>query len=81
MYGCQAVLKLDALSSHLSECEHNPKKPVPCEQGCGLIIPMDELKVWILKRFLLIIFIERTKKISTMIVGPQLCERIESINS
>ncbi|KAK9499520.1 hypothetical protein O3M35_002543 [Rhynocoris fuscipes] len=44
MYGCQAVLKLDALSSHLSECEHNPKKPVPCEQGCGLIIPMDELK-------------------------------------
>ncbi|XP_046681463.1 E3 ubiquitin-protein ligase NRDP1 [Homalodisca vitripennis] len=43
-YGCSAVLKLDSLTSHLEECEHNPKRPVPCEQGCGLVIPMDELK-------------------------------------
>ena len=27
------------------ECEHNPKKPIHCEQGCGLIIPKDELTV------------------------------------
>lgn len=44
-YGCTTVLKLDSLPTHLEECEHNPKRPVPCEQGCGLIIPMDELKV------------------------------------
>lgn len=44
IYGCTAVVKLDALTNHLAECEHNPKKPVPCGQGCGLIIPMDELK-------------------------------------
>uniref|UniRef100_A0A0A9W4D3 E3 ubiquitin-protein ligase NRDP1 n=1 Tax=Lygus hesperus TaxID=30085 RepID=A0A0A9W4D3_LYGHE len=44
IYGCQAILKLDALSSHLAECQHNPKKPVPCDQGCGMVIPMDELQ-------------------------------------
>ncbi|CAG9861948.1 unnamed protein product [Phyllotreta striolata] len=43
-YGCTRVLKLDALAAHLEECEHNPKRPLPCEQGCGLIIPKDELK-------------------------------------
>ncbi|CAG9830505.1 unnamed protein product [Diabrotica balteata] len=43
-YGCTRVLKLDALTAHLEECEHNPKRPLPCEQGCGLIIPKDELK-------------------------------------
>ncbi|GAB6031765.1 E3 ubiquitin-protein ligase NRDP1 [Chamberlinius hualienensis] len=43
-HGCRLVVKMDALNSHLEECEHNPKKPVPCDQGCGLIIPKDELK-------------------------------------
>lgn len=38
------VLKLDALNSHLEECEHNPKRPLPCEKGCGFVIPKDELK-------------------------------------
>lgn len=46
-YGCQSVIKLDSLDSHLSECEYNPKRPFPCEQGCGLIIPKDEHKVCI----------------------------------
>lgn len=32
------------LAAHLEECEHNPKRPLPCEQGCGLVIPKDELK-------------------------------------
>lgn len=43
-YGCTSVIRLDMLQSHLQECEHNPKKPVMCEQGCGLTIPKDELK-------------------------------------
>ncbi|GLV45679.1 early girl [Carabus blaptoides fortunei] len=43
-YGCQMVLKLDSLAAHVVECEFNPKRPLPCEQGCGLIIPKDELK-------------------------------------
>lgn len=43
-YGCSRVLKLDSLAAHLEECEHNPKRPLPCEQGCGLIIPKDELR-------------------------------------
>lgn len=38
------MLKLDTLPTHLEDCEHNPKRPLPCEQGCGLIIPKDELK-------------------------------------
>lgn len=44
MYGCTQVLKLDALQSHLDECEHNPKRPLPCDAGCGFVIPKDELK-------------------------------------
>jgi len=44
MYGCTLVLKLDALSSHLEECEHNPKRPLPCEKGCGVVMPKDEFK-------------------------------------
>ncbi|XP_005097536.1 E3 ubiquitin-protein ligase NRDP1 [Aplysia californica] len=43
-FGCPALVKLDALPSHLQECEFNPKKPVPCENGCGSIIPKDEIK-------------------------------------
>jgi len=42
-FGCGALVKLDALNSHLAECEHNPKRPVHCELGCGLIIPLDEV--------------------------------------
>lgn len=44
-YGCTAVVKLDMLPNHLNECEFNPKKPVHCELGCGLVVPKDELKV------------------------------------
>lgn len=44
-YGCTVVVKLDMLPNHLNECEFNPKKPVHCELGCGLVVPKDELKV------------------------------------
>ena len=43
-FGCPTVTKLDLLPHHLKECEFNPKKPVVCEQGCGLAVPKDELK-------------------------------------
>ena len=43
LYGCTVVVKLDILAMHLKECEHNPKKPVPCSQGCGLTVPKDEM--------------------------------------
>ena len=36
---------MDLLPHHLKECEHNPKKPVSCLQGCGLTVPKDEMKV------------------------------------
>jgi len=42
-YGCTTVVKLDILSMHLKECEHNPKKPVACGLGCGLTVPKDEM--------------------------------------
>ncbi|RWS11613.1 E3 ubiquitin protein ligase NRDP1-like protein [Dinothrombium tinctorium] len=44
VFGCTAVVKLDCLANHCMECAFNPKKPVTCELGCGLIIPKDELK-------------------------------------
>lgn len=34
-FGCTATLRLDQLQSHLKDCEHNPKRPVHCEDGCG----------------------------------------------
>ncbi|XP_074650058.1 E3 ubiquitin-protein ligase NRDP1-like [Tubulanus polymorphus] len=43
-FGCTSIVKLDMLQAHLQECDHNPKKPVHCDQGCGLVIPKDELK-------------------------------------
>jgi len=42
-YGCTAVVKLDLLPIHVKECDHNPKKPVACTQGCGLTVPKDEM--------------------------------------
>ncbi|XP_028309042.1 E3 ubiquitin-protein ligase NRDP1 [Gouania willdenowi] len=42
-FGCAATLRLDQLQSHLKYCEHNPKRPVNCEDGCGLEMPKDEL--------------------------------------
>jgi E3 ubiquitin-protein ligase NRDP1 len=44
-FGCTVIVKLDLLANHCNECEYNPKKPVPCDSGCGLIVPKDELKV------------------------------------
>lgn len=44
IHGCTLIVKLDALSSHLEECEHNPKRPMQCENGCGFVIPKDEYK-------------------------------------
>lgn len=55
--GCTAVVKLDVLSNHCLECNFNPKKPIPCELGCGLVIPKDELKVSFLNFFYLILFL------------------------
>ena len=34
-FGCVATLRLDQLQSHLKDCEHNPKRPVNCVEGCG----------------------------------------------
>lgn len=42
-FGCEAVVRLDSLNTHLSQCQHNPKRPVQCEKGCGLVVPFDEL--------------------------------------
>ncbi|KAK1898935.1 E3 ubiquitin-protein ligase NRDP1 [Dissostichus eleginoides] len=42
-FGCGATLRLDQLTSHLKDCQHNPKRPVSCEEGCGLEMPKDEV--------------------------------------
>ncbi|CAL8235874.1 unnamed protein product [Boreogadus saida] len=42
-FGCVATLRLDQLQSHLKDCEHNPKRPVNCVEGCGLEMPKDEM--------------------------------------
>jgi len=42
-YGCSTIVRLDGLQAHHDECEFNPKRPVSCDQGCGLIVPLDEV--------------------------------------
>ncbi len=42
-FGCDSVVRLDGLQSHLNECEYNPKRPVACDSGCGLVVPLDEV--------------------------------------
>ena len=42
-FGCTAVVRLDRLQAHLDECQYNPKRPVACDKGCGLIVPLDEV--------------------------------------
>ena len=44
-HGCDVIVKLDLLPHHLKECEHNPKRPVTCTQGCGQTVAKDEMKV------------------------------------
>ena len=49
VYSLHVVVRLSIIGAFLGfvlqECEHNPKKPVLCELGCGFTIPKDELKV------------------------------------
>lgn len=42
-FGCTAVVRLDGLQAHHNECQYNPKRPVACEKGCGLVVPLDEV--------------------------------------
>lgn len=42
-HGCMAVVRLDLINHHQTECDFNPKKPVPCTRGCGVVVPKDEL--------------------------------------
>lgn len=42
-FGCTAVVKLDSLLVHMDECQYNPKRPVACDKGCGMIVPLDEV--------------------------------------
>lgn len=35
---------MNDLANHVEECEFNPKRPIPCDLGCGLVIPKDEIK-------------------------------------
>ncbi|XP_076286699.1 E3 ubiquitin-protein ligase NRDP1 elgi isoform X1 [Lasioglossum baleicum] len=43
-HGCQEIVKLNSLASHLEQCEYNPDRPMLCEQGCNVVIPKNELK-------------------------------------
>ncbi|XP_039270136.1 E3 ubiquitin-protein ligase NRDP1-like [Styela clava] len=42
-YGCATIVRLDQLLSHQTECDFNPKKPIQCTRGCGVVVPKDEM--------------------------------------
>lgn len=66
VHGCQAIIKLDSLSTHLEECEFNPKRLIPCELGCSLIIPKDEIKNHNCVRELMNLIQSQRQKLSDM---------------
>lgn len=41
--GCEELIGLDGLLTHQDECDFNPKKPIPCLQGCGAIVAKDKM--------------------------------------
>lgn len=43
--GCTEIVKLDTLPNHLAVCEFNPKKLIECENGCGIFVSKDDLRV------------------------------------
>jgi|ERR1712212_52291 len=65
-FGCQETVKLDRLEIHVSECDFNPKRPVPCAQGCGIVIPKDELKDHNCVREMRLLLQQQQNRISTM---------------
>jgi len=42
-HGCSAIVKLELLAAHTEECEHKPKRPIPCE-ACGLVVLKEKLE-------------------------------------
>ena len=62
-FGCEAVVRVDNLEGHLLECTANPKRPVQCEKGCGLVIPFDEVPQHNCTREALSLLKEESKKV------------------
>lgn len=65
-FGCESVVRIDSLENHLSECPHNPKRPVQCDKGCGLVIPFDEVPQHNCTRETLRLLKEESKKVEQM---------------
>ena len=65
-FGCTAVVRVDNLEIHLNECSANPKRPVLCEKGCGLIIPFDEVPQHNCTREALSMLKEESKKVTQL---------------
>ncbi len=42
-FGCDVVVQLESLESHVEQCKYNPKRMTPCTKGCGLTIPFNEM--------------------------------------
>uniref|UniRef100_A0A1A9WVT8 E3 ubiquitin-protein ligase NRDP1 n=1 Tax=Glossina brevipalpis TaxID=37001 RepID=A0A1A9WVT8_9MUSC len=73
--GCTLIIKLGDLNSHVRQCEYNPNRLLPCEKGCGIIMPKDMLKDHNCVRDLRAIILEQKRKIYTFkkeIVGQTL---------
>lgn len=63
-FGCGAIMKLDMLQHHLKECEFNPKRPVPCDKGCDLNVPKDEMEAHNCVRELRLLIRSQEQKLS-----------------
>jgi len=68
IHGCQVVVRLENLPLHLNDCEFNPKKPIECVHGCGMVVPKDELNSHNCIRELRKVVVEQNSKIESLTV-------------
>ncbi len=41
-FGCNSIITLESLSAHVSQCNYNPEKALPCEKGCGILLTLKQ---------------------------------------
>jgi E3 ubiquitin-protein ligase NRDP1 len=41
-FGCNSIITLESLSAHVSQCNYNPEKALPCEKGCGILLTVKQ---------------------------------------
>lgn len=50
-FGCNQIVKLDALDAHLNECIYQSNKVIQCPKGCETLLERSQFSVSILNSY------------------------------